>query len=67
MLFKSLTVTLVSGHEIVDVEFQIDCVIVYYVVGKKLKSFIVSAATVQEDRTLISNEKLVPEPITVIV
>ena len=66
LLFKSLTVTLVSGHEIVDVEFQIDCVIVYYVVGKKLRSFIVSTATVQEDRTSISNEKLVPEPITVI-
>ena len=67
LLFKSFTVTIESVQLcLVIFESQMDFTIVVDEVGKNIVVLIASAATLQEDWTSILNEKLVPEPITVI-
>ena len=67
LLFKSLIVTIESVQPcLVVVGSQMDFTIVVDEVGKNIVVSIASAATLQEDQTSILNEKLLPEPNTVI-
>ena len=67
LLFKFLIVTIESVQLcLVVVESQMDFTIVVDEVEKNIVVSIASAATLQEDQTSILNEKLLPEPNTVI-
>ena len=67
LLFKSLIVTIESVQPcLVVVGSQMDFTIVDNEVETNIVVSIASAATLQEFQTSILNEKLVPEPITVI-
>ena len=68
LLLKSFIVTIESVQaSLLTYGSQMDFDIVFDEVGLNIVVSIASTARVQEDRTSILNEKLVPEPITVIV